>query len=61
MNDDVTPGKKRMFQHGANDNYFEKDAQGNVLRNPDGTEQMKRSPEPNEKFLIVEPDGTTKC
>lgn len=47
MNEGVSP-EGDMFEHGANDNY----------RNPDGS--MGRQPGPNEKYLVAEPDGTTR-
>ena len=51
MNEDVTPDKP-MIQHGANDDYQKPTSDG-------GTE-MGRQPKPDEKYLICEPDGTTR-
>jgi hypothetical protein len=60
INDDVSP-EKPMVQHGANDDYKKKDKDGNPVTDPrNGKPQMGRDPDPNEKFLVSEPDGTTR-
>ena len=51
MNDEETSDKP-MFQYGANDDFKQP--------GPDGPEQMGRQPEPDEKYLISEPDATTR-
>lgn len=59
MNDDVTPDKP-MFQHGANDNYYKRDADGNIMRDDAGNPIMGRNPEPDERFLVSDPDGNLR-
>lgn len=49
LNDDVCPEHKQ-FQHGANDDY----------RVPEKSGRPGRNPDPDESYLVVEPDGTAK-
>jgi RHS repeat-associated protein len=53
LNNDVCP-ENQMFNHGANDNFKKPDPD-----NP-GKSKMGRQPDPDEKYIITEPDGTVR-
>jgi hypothetical protein len=55
----VSPDKD-MVQHGANDDYRPTyDEDGNVT-SVEGGDKQGRTPDKDEKFVAVEPDGTVK-
>lgn len=59
LNKEVCP-EHHQFNHGANDDYRPvKDADGNVT-DISGGDKPGRNPDPDESYLVVEPNGTAK-
>ena len=67
LNKEVCP-EHQQFKHGANDDYKpNRDADGNLQTQDDGWspdlgggETPGRAPDPDESYLVVEPNGTAK-